>query len=93
MLRKGTTVVLAPPQLVFKRRQPDLSELHLDAGPQSQVLLADGRVIDLSQPVDLRHLKPEDLAAIFNHPAVNRRAALVQLAAARDRTDGWREAA
>lgn len=87
VLRKGIIVVLTPPHLVFKRRHADLSETHLPAGPSSTVSLRgqDGQVktIDLSQPVDLMHLTAEDLAAVFNHPAVNRRSALASAASSR----------
>jgi hypothetical protein len=94
VLRKGRILVLAPPQLIFKRNQPGGSEAHLESGPPSQVLLADGRVIDLSQPVDLLHVQAEDLAAVFNHPALNRQAVLAQVAAARRQgREGRRQAA
>jgi hypothetical protein len=36
-------------------------------------------MIDLSQPVSLLNLGAKELSAIFNHPAVNRRARLAQL--------------
>jgi hypothetical protein len=87
VLRKGIIVVLAPPNLVFKRRHGDLSETHLPAVPSSIVSVRgeDGQVrtIDLSQPVDLLHLTAPDLAAVFNHPAINRRSALASAASSR----------
>lgn len=80
VLRKDIIVVLTPPNVVFKRRHSDLSESHLPAGPSTTVCVRgeDGQIknIDLSQPVDLLHLTAVDLAAVFNHPAVNRRSAL-----------------
>ncbi len=86
ILRTGTAVVLAPPHLVFKRRHADLSESHLPPGPSSLVVThgSDGqdRIVDLSQPVDLSRLTSAELRAVFNHPAVNRRAALAELAKA-----------
>lgn len=88
VLRKGIVVVLAPPQLIFKQRHPDLSETHLPADETSLVFVQgeDGvqKKIDLSQPVDLSNVTPVELAAVMNHPAVNRRAAA---AAARSRQE------
>ncbi len=80
VLRKGVVIILAPPNLVFKCRNADLTETHLPSGTDSMVSVPtdDGqiRMIDLSQPIDLSKLSPADLAAVFNHLAVNRRAAL-----------------
>jgi hypothetical protein len=99
VLRKGIVVVLAPPLLVFKRRHSNGNETHLPAGPRTVVKVpgeqGQTREIDLSEGVDLLRLNDRELAAVFNHPAVNRRAALAAAARHRENsaTEGFRAAA
>ena len=87
VLRKGTVVTLAPPNLVFKRKTAEGGDRHLASAPRNIVSVpADGgkaKTIDLSQPLDLLHLGPQELTAVLNHPAVNRRARLAQVAMAK----------
>ena len=95
VLRKGTMATLAPPLLVFKRRQPDGSESHLEPGPANTVEThgehGEQKVIDLSQPVDLLHLSAGQLTDVLNHPAINRRAALAEAAASQGEGGDWDE--
>jgi len=83
VLRKGITAKFAPPHLIFKIKTPDGGERNLDPGPEHTVLvtLDDGqtRSIDLSLPISLLTLGVRELAAILNHPAINRRARLAQV--------------
>lgn len=85
VLRKGIIAKLTPPTLLFKQKTPDGGERHLDSHPQNlvQVLDPEGRPkqIDLSQPIDLLHLDAQELAAVLNHPAINRHARLVAASA------------
>jgi hypothetical protein len=85
VLRKDILLTLAPPNIVFKTRGSDGIEIHLKPGPDTAVSAPDdngsSQTIDLSQPVDLLHLSAHQLAAVFNHPAVNRRAKLAESAA------------
>ena len=84
VLRKGIVVKLAPPHLVFKQRTPNGGEQELPASRATtvEVVGADGRrkAIDLSQPVSHFGLGVSELMAIFNHPAINRRASRSQSA-------------
>ncbi len=86
VLRKGLIARLTPPNLIFKQKQPDGSERNLEPGPETTVFASsdDGqtRSIELSQPLDLLHLSACELAAVFNHPAINRHAKLVETAVA-----------
>jgi hypothetical protein len=87
VLRKGITAKFAPPDLVFKIKTPDGGERNLDPGAENtvSVSLDDGqtRTIDLSRPVSLLNLGVRELAAILNHPALNRRARLAQVSGSR----------
>lgn len=80
VLRRGITAKLAPPDLIFKLKTPEGGECNLEPGPQSTVFVADdagsGKRIELSQPVNLLGLGVPELTAVFNHPAINRRARL-----------------
>ncbi|HEV2394250.1 MAG TPA: hypothetical protein VG146_18010 [Verrucomicrobiae bacterium] len=80
VLRKGILVKLAPPNLVFKQQLSDGTERPLDQVPENTLLVTgadgQGKTIDLSQPVSHLGLGPTELTAIFNHPAINRRARL-----------------
>jgi len=84
VLRKGTIVKLAAPNLVFKRKTADGGDRYLVSAPRNIVCIrADGgqtKTIDLSHPLDLLHLGAQELTAVLNHPAVNRRARLAQVA-------------
>ena len=84
VLRKGTIAKLAPPNLIFKRETADGGERNLAPRPDNVVTVTneDGRtkIIDLSQPVNLLEVDANELATVFNHPAVNRRARLAQAA-------------
>jgi hypothetical protein len=78
VLRKGIVVKLTPPDLVFKQKTPEGGERELDAIPENLVAVAgeggQTKWIDLSQPVSHLGLGAAELTAIFNHPALNRRA-------------------
>lgn len=78
ILRKGILVKLTPPFLIFKQKTTDGGERELSPGPENTVssVAEDGqqKTIDLSQPVNHLGLGAAELTAIFNHPAVNRRA-------------------
>lgn len=80
VLRKGITAKLAAPDLIFKLKTPEGGECNLEPGPDSAVVFDDGagqtRTIELSQPVSLLRLGVPELTAVFNHPAINRRARL-----------------
>lgn len=82
VLRKGLTARLAAPELVFKLNTPGGGECYLEPGPDTLVSAVrdDGQpsMIDLSQPVNLLKLGAQELTAVFNHPAINRRARLAQ---------------
>jgi len=95
VLRKGTIAALVPPLLVFKLKEPDGSERHLNSGPKNTVQApgdhGERKIIDLSQPVDLLHLTAGQLTAVLNHPAVNRRAALAVAAASQNEGGDWEE--
>jgi hypothetical protein len=84
VLRAGITARFAPPDLIFKVKTTGGGERPLDPGPGSTVseLGSDGRgkAIDLSRPLSLLDLGEAELNAVFNHPAVNRRARLAQIA-------------
>jgi hypothetical protein len=83
VLRRGITAKFAPPDLIFKIKTADGGERNLDPGPESTVSVAldDGqtRTIDLSRPISLLNVGVRELAAILNHPALNRRARLAQV--------------
>ena len=81
VLRKGITARLIPPSLIFKLKLSDGGERALDAQAVVSVTGESGqtRAIDLSQPVDLLHLGASELAAVLNHPAVNKRARFAEL--------------
>jgi len=55
----------------------------LDPGPENtvSVTIGDGqtRTIDLSRPISLLSVGVREVAAILNHPALNRRARLAQI--------------
>jgi hypothetical protein len=78
LLHKEIMVKLMPPNLVFKRKTPDGGEQYLLRSPDNQVELTDvfgsRKTLALSEPLSLVHLTPAELAAIFNHPAINRHA-------------------
>lgn len=82
VLRKETIAKLTPPYLVFKRKTADGGEAYLEPGPDTMVFTTsdDGqpKSIDLSKSVNLLELGSRELTAVFNHPAVNRRARLAQ---------------
>jgi hypothetical protein len=84
VLRKGITARLAAPDLIFKLKTAGGGERYLDAGPPSTVCVEteDGQTkrIELSQPVSLLNLGVRELTAVFNHPAINRRAYLAEAA-------------
>lgn len=86
VLRKGMTVKLIPPNLVFKLKTPEGGECYLPQGPETMVsaVAEDGetKAIDLSQPISLLNLGVRELTAVFNHPVINRRARLAQRTAA-----------
>jgi hypothetical protein len=79
LLHHGLILKLLPPNLVFKRRLPDGGEQYLSPNRENTVLLKDedGREkqISLSQPINLMRLTAVELAAVFNHPSINRHAA------------------
>lgn len=83
VLRNGITAKFAPPDLIFKIKTTDGGERNLDPGPENtvSVTLDDGqtRTIDLSRPISLLGVGVREVAAILNHPALNRRARLAQL--------------
>ncbi len=68
--------------LIFKRKTPDGGEDYLEPGPETVVSITsdDGQIktIELSQPVSLLSRTARELTAVFNHPAINRRARLAQ---------------
>ncbi len=77
VLRKGILVKLLAPNLIFKQKTADGGERPLECCQENTVVLGeDGqqKVIDLSQPVSHLGLGASELTAIFNHPAINRRA-------------------
>jgi hypothetical protein len=78
VLRKGIVVKFTPPTFHFKQKTPDGGERDLESGPENTVVVVgeDGhkRWIDLSHPVSHLGLGAAELAAIFNHPSINRRA-------------------
>jgi len=86
VLRKGIVVKLTPPNFLFKQQLPDGGERPLEPGPEATVSVVgnDGvqKWIDLSEPVSHIGLGQAELTAIFNHPAINRRAKLAQQAQA-----------
>ena len=90
VLRKGITARLAAPDLVFKLKTAGGGERYLEAGPQNTASAEgeDGQTkrIDLSQPVSLLNLGVRELTAVFNHPAVNRRARMAEAARSKDKS-------
>jgi hypothetical protein len=78
VLRKGIIVKLVPPNFLFLQKTSDGGERHLDTCPENTLCVAgeDGQVkrLDLSQPVSHLGFGVTELAALFNHPAINRRA-------------------
>ncbi len=82
LLRKGVIAKFSPPNLIFKRETLNGGECYLESGPEATVYSEqdDGqtKAIDLSQPISLLSVGVRDLNAIFNHPAINRRAHLAQ---------------
>jgi hypothetical protein len=84
VLRTGITARFAPPDLVFKVKTTGGGERPLEPGHDSTVsaqgLDGQTKTIDLSRPVSLLNLGVAELNEIFNHPAVNRRAHLAQIA-------------
>ncbi len=87
VLRKGVIAKFTPPNLVFKQKTTDGGECYLEPGLESTVSVVgeDGQIktIDLSQPVSLLNIGVRELTAVFNHPAINRRARLAEAAADR----------
>ena len=92
VLRKAITARLAPPELVFKVKTPGGGERYLNPGPHNTISVVgeDGqtKTIDLSHPVNLLQLGVRELTAIFNHPAINRRARLAEAARLRNNQSG-----
>ncbi len=84
VLRKGTIAKLAAPHLVFKRQTSDGGERNLAPRPDNTVTVTNEngqtKMIDLSQPLNLLEVDANELATVFNHPAVNRRARFAQAA-------------
>ena len=84
VLRKGTIAKLAPPHLIFKRKTADGGERNLAPRPDNMVAVTNEtgqmKTIDLSQPVNLLEVDANELATVFNHPTVNRRARFAQAA-------------
>jgi len=78
LLQPGLIIKLSPPTFIFKQKTPDGGETYLakDARNTVRIPLDDGRerFIDLSQPVNYSKLTVMELAAVLNHPAVNRHA-------------------
>ena len=76
VLRKGIIVKLVPPNFLFLEKTSDGGERHLDPGPENTLCVAgeDGQVkrLDLSQPVSHLGFGVTELAALFNHPSINR---------------------
>ena len=76
LLHKEIMVKLMPPNLVFKRKTLDGGEQYLLRSPDNEVELTDvygsGKTLPLSEPLNLMHLTPAELTAIFNHPVINR---------------------
>jgi hypothetical protein len=76
LLHKEIMVKLMPPDLVFKKKTHDGGEEYLLRSPDNEVELTDvfgsRKTLPLSDPLSLMHLTPAELAAIFNHPAINR---------------------
>jgi hypothetical protein len=88
VLRKGMVLKFSPPDLVFKLKTSDGGETYLEPGPDTTVTVqldaGQTKTIDLSQHVSLLNLGVPELTAIFNHPAVNRRARLAQTSVSPD---------
>jgi hypothetical protein len=78
VLRKGIVVKFTPPTFIFKQKLSDGGDRPLEPGPENTVVISEEggeqKAIDLSQPISHLGLGVPELAAIFNHPAVNRRA-------------------
>lgn len=78
LLHREIIVKLIPPNLVFKKKTPDGGEQYLGWGPENTINVTDEeghqKVIQLSQPLNLLRLGRVELAAVFNHPAINRHA-------------------
>jgi len=76
VLRKGIIVKLVPPTFLFLQKTSDGGERHLDPSPENTLCVAgeDGQVkrLDLSQPVSHLGFGVTELAALFNHPSINR---------------------
>jgi hypothetical protein len=76
LLHKEIMVKLMPPNLVFKKKTPNGGEQYLLRSPDNEVELTDvfgsRKALLLSEPLNLMHLTPAELAAIFNHPVINR---------------------
>jgi hypothetical protein len=76
LLQPGLILKLSPPTFIFKQKTPDGGEIYLPKSPGNTVRipLDEGRerLIDLSLPVNYSKLTVMELAAVFNHPAVNR---------------------
>jgi hypothetical protein len=83
VLRRGIIAKLSPPNLIFKLKTADGGECYLEPGLETTVCVVgeDGqeKTVDLSQPVDLLKVGVPELTAVFNHPAINRRARLAQM--------------
>ena len=75
LLPKDLLIKLSPPNLIFKRKNPDGGERYLDEGPESLVTVVgdegETTMIDLSRPVNYLRLTAMALMAVFNHPAIN----------------------
>ncbi|HTL17029.1 MAG TPA: hypothetical protein VL793_07320 [Patescibacteria group bacterium] len=84
VLRSNITARFTPPDLVFKVKTAGGGERYLDSGPESTVTVENeegqAKTIDLSQPISLLNLGVRELNAVFNHPAINRRARFAQIA-------------
>ena len=76
LLHRDIIVKLIPPNLVFKKKTPDGGEQYFSWSPENALNLLDedGRqkIIQLSQPLNLLRLSRAELAAVFNHPTINR---------------------
>jgi hypothetical protein len=87
LLHKEIIVKLIPPNLVFKRKTPDGGEQYLPWSPEHAVTVVDEegheKNLHLSQPLNLLRLSATELAAVFNHPSINRHTKAGRQAAAR----------
>jgi hypothetical protein len=76
LLHRDIIVKLIPPNLVFKKKTPDGGEDYFSWSPENalNVIDEDGhqKMIQLSQPLNLLRLSRAELAAVFNHPTINR---------------------